>query len=43
MFKNKIAVVTGGANGIGKYIAEEFRRNGADVCVIDKAYDIPRR
>lgn len=36
-FDNKIVVVTGGANGIGKCIAEEFRRNRAVVCVIDKA------
>lgn len=37
MFKNKIIVVTGGANGIGKCITEEFRKAGATVCVIDKA------
>lgn len=35
-FKDKIVVVTGGAQGIGRCIAEEFRKAGATVCVIDK-------
>lgn len=37
MFHDKVAVITGGANGIGKTIADEFRRAGAAVAVIDLA------
>lgn len=35
-FTDKVAVVTGGAQGIGRCIAEEFQKAGATVCVIDK-------
>lgn len=34
-FNGKIAVVTGGAHGIGKCIVEELERVGATACVID--------
>lgn len=37
MFTNKIVVITGGAAGIGRCMAEEFQKAGATVCVIDKA------
>ncbi len=36
-FQNKIAVVTGGAHGIGKATAEAFLAHGAEVHVIDSA------
>ena len=35
-FKDKVAVITGGAQGIGLCVAEEFQKAGAMVCVIDK-------
>lgn len=36
MFENKVVVITGGAHGIGLCTAEEFRKDGAHVCVIDR-------
>jgi len=38
-FKDKVVIVTGGANGIGKCIAGEFRACGATVYIIDKQQD----
>ena len=34
-FKDKVVIVTGGANGIGKCISAEYAKAGAHVCVFD--------
>lgn len=37
-FKDQIVVITGIAQGIGRCIVEEFCKEGAIVCVIDKQH-----
>ena len=34
-FKNKVVVITGAAQGIGKCISDSFKKAGANVCIID--------
>lgn len=34
-FKNKVAVVTGGASGIGRCLTQEFVKQGASIAFID--------
>ena len=40
--ENKIVIVTGGASGIGKAIAQEFLNQGANVVVCDLSINVPK-
>lgn len=39
MFYNKVCVITGGANGIGRYLVKTFVKQGCHVAFIDKDKD----
>jgi 3-hydroxybutyrate dehydrogenase len=41
--KNKKAIVTGAASGIGKAIAQDFADEGADIAILDIAMDKARK
>ncbi len=38
LLQDKIAIITGGARGIGRAIAEDFINEGADIVILDKFY-----
>ena len=38
--KDKVAIITGGANGIGKGIVAEFAQEGSDIVIADLNYDL---
>jgi len=42
-FKDRVTLVTGGADGIGKAIAEGFARESADVIILDMAEEKAKR